>query len=197
MAWRLRRPGWLLSAAVFTLHTPVCFLPREGHRPRCDGPGATPRLPADGPCLRIARLLLSPTHAAYPPQGEMAAALPEGVLRTSHRFLRYAETEEGVVAEFDTPGAGTGTFKEEVCSDGTISGAAACLWTALDASLLPLLCHAAPRHTCAVPFAAEGLRSVHASLLLGCDGGQSAVREQLLGDGPPQYLGEHAREQCV
>lgn len=36
----------------------------------------------------------------------------------------------------------------------------------------------------------EGPARLHASLLIGCDGGQSAVREQLIGDGPPQYLGE-------
>lgn len=35
----------------------------------------------------------------------------------------------------------------------------------------------------------EGPRRLRAALLIGCDGGQSAVREQLIGDGPPQYLG--------
>lgn len=80
------------------------------------------------------RLLVS-WHAL---QAELAAALPPGVLRTRHRFLRYQEGEDGVVVEFDTP---------------------------------------------------EGPARLHASLLIGCDGGQSAVREQLIGDGPPQYLG--------
>ncbi|KAL4425131.1 hypothetical protein ABPG77_008236 [Micractinium sp. CCAP 211/92] len=79
--------------------------------------------------------LLVPWYAV---QSELAAALPEGVLRTGHRFLRYQEGEDGVVVEFDTP---------------------------------------------------EGRRSLHAALLIGCDGGQSAVREQLIGDGPPQFLG--------
>lgn len=71
-------------------------------------------------------------------QRELAAALPEGVLHTHHRFLRYTEGPEGVVAEFETP---------------------------------------------------EGTRQVAAQLLLGCDGGQSAVREAMLADGPPTYLG--------
>lgn len=33
---------------------------------------------------------------------------------------------------------------------------------------------------------------VTAQLLIGSDGAQSGVREQLLGDGPPMYLGRHA-----
>ncbi|KAL4444569.1 hypothetical protein ABPG77_002386 [Micractinium sp. CCAP 211/92] len=36
---------------------------------------------------------------------------------------------------------------------------------------------------------AQGVRTVKAALLVGADGGQSAVREALLGDGPPQFLG--------
>lgn len=36
----------------------------------------------------------------------------------------------------------------------------------------------------------EGPASVEAALLVGCDGSQSLVREQLLGDGPPAYLGK-------
>jgi 2-polyprenyl-6-methoxyphenol hydroxylase-like FAD-dependent oxidoreductase len=35
----------------------------------------------------------------------------------------------------------------------------------------------------------DGVQRVAASLLVGCDGGQSMVREQLLGDGPPKYMG--------
>ena len=73
------------------------------------------------------------------PQRELAAALPDGVLHTHHRFLRYTEDPEaGVVAEFETP---------------------------------------------------EGVRQVAAQLLVGCDGGQSAVREAMLADGPPTFLG--------
>ncbi|KAL4444570.1 hypothetical protein ABPG77_002387 [Micractinium sp. CCAP 211/92] len=36
---------------------------------------------------------------------------------------------------------------------------------------------------------AQGVRTVKAALLVGADGGQSAVREALLGDGPPLFLG--------
>lgn len=36
----------------------------------------------------------------------------------------------------------------------------------------------------------DGERRVEAALLIGCDGGQSGVRQQLLGDGPPSFLGE-------
>lgn len=72
-------------------------------------------------------------------QRELAAALPDGVLHTHHRFLGYTEGPEGgVVAEFETP---------------------------------------------------EGVRQVAAQLLVGCDGGQSAVREAMLADGPPTFLG--------
>lgn len=117
------------------------------------GPDERAALPAWAACTVLATLsaatpwtgppagerLLVPWYAV---QSELAAALPEGVLRTGHRFLRYQEGEDGVVVEFDTP---------------------------------------------------EGRRSLHAALLIGCDGGQSAVREQLIGDGPPQFLGEGGR----
>lgn len=73
-------------------------------------------------------------------QRELAEALPPGVLHTAHRFLRFEQTADGVVAEFEGPGG--------------------------------------------------GVRRVAAALLLGADGSQSPVREQLLGDGPPEYLGE-------
>lgn len=36
----------------------------------------------------------------------------------------------------------------------------------------------------------EGTRRVTAQLLVGCDGGQSQVREHMLGDGPPTFLGK-------
>ena len=39
----------------------------------------------------------------------------------------------------------------------------------------------------------EGPASVEAAVVVGCDGSQSLVREQLLGDGPPKYLGEVLR----
>lgn len=73
-------------------------------------------------------------------QRELAAALPPGVLRTSHRFVRFAETADGVEAEFET-------------ADG-------------------------------------GSITVEAGLLIGCDGSQSPVRQQLFGDGPPTFLRE-------
>lgn len=73
-------------------------------------------------------------------QRELAAALPPGVLRTSHRFVRFAETADGVEAEFETADGGTIT--------------------------------------------------VEAGLLIGCDGSQSPVRQQLFGDGPPTFLRE-------
>ncbi|PRW33218.1 putative plastid-lipid-associated chloroplastic isoform X2 [Chlorella sorokiniana] len=71
-------------------------------------------------------------------QRELADALPPGVLRTSHRFLRFAETADGVEAEFQT-------------ADG-------------------------------------GSLRVEAGLLIGCDGSQSPVRQQLFDDGPPTFL---------
>ncbi|KAL4447957.1 hypothetical protein ABPG75_005176 [Micractinium tetrahymenae] len=80
-------------------------------------------------------LLLLPWYAL---QAELAATLPDGVLHTGHKFLRYEEGADGVVAVFETP---------------------------------------------------EGTHRLQASLLIGCDGEQSAVREQLVGDGPPQFLG--------
>ena len=40
---------------------------------------------------------------------------------------------------------------------------------------------------------AGGVRRLEAGVLLGADGGQSAVRQALLGDGPPQFLGEGGR----
>ncbi len=73
-------------------------------------------------------------------QRELAQALPPGVLRTSHRFVSFAETADGVEAEFET-------------ADG-------------------------------------GRLRVEAGLLIGCDGSQSPVRQQLLGDGAPTFLGE-------
>ncbi|KAL4449444.1 hypothetical protein ABPG77_007088 [Micractinium sp. CCAP 211/92] len=36
---------------------------------------------------------------------------------------------------------------------------------------------------------AQGVRRLEARLLIGADGGQSAVRQALLGDGPPEFLG--------
>ncbi|KAL4443809.1 hypothetical protein ABPG75_011546 [Micractinium tetrahymenae] len=36
---------------------------------------------------------------------------------------------------------------------------------------------------------AQGVRTIEAGVLIGADGGQSAVRQALLGDGPPQFLG--------
>jgi hypothetical protein len=81
-----------------------------------------------------------PWHAL---QRELADALPAHAhLHTRRRFLRYAESGAGVLAEFAGP-------------DGEV-------------------------------------HRVEASLLIGADGGQSAVREQLLGDGPPTYLGAPA-----
>ncbi len=35
-----------------------------------------------------------------------------------------------------------------------------------------------------------GTQRVAAQLLIGCDGGQSQVRERMLGDGPPTFLGK-------
>lgn len=36
----------------------------------------------------------------------------------------------------------------------------------------------------------QGTLTVEAALLIGADGGQSDVRQALLGDGPPDFLGE-------
>ncbi len=40
---------------------------------------------------------------------------------------------------------------------------------------------------------AQGVRRLEARLLIGADGGQSAVRQALLGDGPPEFLGGRGR----
>ncbi|KAL4436597.1 hypothetical protein ABPG75_003736 [Micractinium tetrahymenae] len=80
-------------------------------------------------------MIMLPWHRL---QSTLAAALPQGVLHTNHRFLGFTEGADGVVAEFETP---------------------------------------------------AGIRSFEAALLIDADGGQSAVREALLADGPPQFLG--------
>ena len=49
-------------------------------------------------------------------------------------------------------------------------------------------------HLCALPclqvFFSNGVPPVRARVLLGCDGNRSAVREECLGDGPPEYGGK-------
>ena len=37
---------------------------------------------------------------------------------------------------------------------------------------------------------ADGRPPITASLLIGCDGNRSAVREACLGDGPPAFMGD-------